>query len=53
VAIGGSLINNVLSNEGIDPNDFHVVYSHPEKYALATQTVFRQCKLSYSGTMAQ
>ncbi|KAI9238382.1 MAG: major facilitator superfamily domain-containing protein [Podila humilis] len=43
VAIGGSLINNVLSNEGIDPNNFHVVYSHPEKYALATQTVFRQC----------
>ncbi|KAF9309791.1 hypothetical protein BG003_009351 [Podila horticola] len=43
VAIGGSLINNVLSNNGIDPNNFHVVYSHPETYALATQTVFRQC----------
>ncbi|KAG0263055.1 hypothetical protein BG011_009348 [Mortierella polycephala] len=51
VAIGGSLINNVLSNhgltnsrgEGTGQDDFALVYAHPEIYAMATQTVFRQC----------
>ncbi|KAF9109727.1 hypothetical protein BGX27_007261 [Mortierella sp. AM989] len=43
VAIGGSIINNVLSQNGVDPNNHSVIYSHPEKYALATQAVFRQC----------
>ncbi|KAF9405036.1 hypothetical protein BGZ94_003792 [Podila epigama] len=43
VAIGGSVINNVLSNNGIKHDDFAVVYAHPELYALATKTVFRQC----------
>lgn len=44
VAIGGSMINNVLTQEQIDPNNYMDVYSHPDKYALATRAVFRQCK---------
>ncbi|KAF9358640.1 hypothetical protein BGX26_001269 [Mortierella sp. AD094] len=43
VAIGGSIINNVLTQNGVDPNIYREVFSHPEKYALATQAVFRQC----------
>ncbi|KAI7816949.1 major facilitator superfamily domain-containing protein [Gamsiella multidivaricata] len=43
VAIGGSMINNVLNQQGVNPNNFIDVYSHPEKYAMATQAVFRQC----------
>ncbi|KAF9434551.1 hypothetical protein BGZ76_007811 [Entomortierella beljakovae] len=43
VAIGGSIINNVLTQNGVDPNDFAIVFSHPETYALATQSVFREC----------
>ncbi|KAF9175172.1 hypothetical protein BGX21_007707 [Mortierella sp. AD011] len=43
VAIGGSIINNVLTHNGVDPNVYSDVYSHPEKYALAIRAVFRQC----------
>ena len=44
VAIGGSMINNVLTHQQVDPNNFMDVYAHPDKYAMATQAVFRQCK---------
>lgn len=44
VAIGGSLINNILTQNGVDPNNFAVIYTHPEIYAKATQAIFRQCK---------
>ncbi|KAI1315105.1 hypothetical protein EDD11_001295 [Mortierella claussenii] len=43
VAIGGSIINNVLTRNGVDPNNFVEVFTHADKYALATQAVFRQC----------
>ncbi|KAF8939249.1 hypothetical protein BGZ47_008252 [Haplosporangium gracile] len=43
VAIGGSLINNILTNNGVDPNNFGVIFAHPEIYAKATQAIFRQC----------
>ncbi|KAF9929812.1 hypothetical protein FBU30_001186 [Linnemannia zychae] len=43
VAIGGSIINNILTHNGVDPNNFAVIYAHPEIYAKATQTIFRQC----------
>ncbi|KAG0078321.1 hypothetical protein BGZ90_005480 [Linnemannia elongata] len=43
VAIGGSLINNILTQNGVDPNNFAVIYTHPEIYAKATQAIFRQC----------
>ncbi|KAG0208307.1 hypothetical protein BGX33_006340 [Mortierella sp. NVP41] len=43
VAIGGSLINNILINNGVDPNNFAAIFSHPAIYAKATQAVFRQC----------
>ncbi|KAF9185404.1 hypothetical protein BGZ51_001062 [Haplosporangium sp. Z 767] len=43
VAIGGSMINNVLSEQLIRPDDFALIHSHPEIYAMATQAVFRQC----------
>ncbi|KAF9142268.1 hypothetical protein BG015_000987 [Linnemannia schmuckeri] len=43
VAIGGSLINNILTNNGVDPNNFGVIFAHPEIYARATQAIFRQC----------
>ncbi|KAF9359965.1 hypothetical protein BGX34_008026 [Mortierella sp. NVP85] len=43
VAIGGSMINNVLTHQQVDPNNFMDVYAHPDKYAMATQAVFRQC----------
>ncbi|KAF9906802.1 hypothetical protein BX616_000621, partial [Lobosporangium transversale] len=42
VAIGGSIINNVLAQNNVDPNNFMDVHSHPDKYALAIQAVFRQ-----------
>jgi len=43
VAIGGSLINNMLTNQGVDANNYKDVFSHPDKYAIATQAVFRMC----------
>ncbi|KAG0296672.1 hypothetical protein BGZ96_008842 [Linnemannia gamsii] len=43
VAIGGSLINNILTQNGVDPNNFLTIMAHPEIYAKATQTIFRQC----------
>lgn len=43
VAIGGSLINNTLTNQGVDANNYMDVFSHPDKYAMATQAVFRMC----------
>lgn len=44
VAIGGSLINNILTQNGVDPNNFLTIMAHPEIYAKAIQTIFRQCK---------
>lgn len=44
VAIGGSLINNILTQNGVDPNNFAIIYAHPEIYAKATQAIFLQCK---------
>ncbi|KAF9575313.1 hypothetical protein EC968_003665 [Mortierella alpina] len=43
VAIGGSIINNVLTQQGIDPNNFAAVYAHPATYAMATRSVFQAC----------
>ncbi|KAF9911624.1 hypothetical protein EC991_002742 [Linnemannia zychae] len=43
VAIGGTLINNILINRNVDPNNFMVIMAHPEVYAKATQAIFRQC----------
>jgi hypothetical protein len=43
VAIGGSLINNTLTSQGVDANNYRDVSSHPDKYAMATQAVFRMC----------
>ncbi|KAG0047279.1 hypothetical protein BGZ83_007648 [Gryganskiella cystojenkinii] len=43
VAIGGSIINNTLTQQGVDANNYFDVFSHPDKYAMATQSVFRMC----------
>ncbi|KAK3814774.1 MAG: major facilitator superfamily domain-containing protein [Linnemannia gamsii] len=43
VAIGGTMINNILIQNGVDPNNFAVIMGHPEIYSKATQAIFRQC----------
>ncbi|KAG0224222.1 hypothetical protein BGW42_005282 [Actinomortierella wolfii] len=41
VAIGGTLINNILIDKGVDPNDYRTIISHPQYYSDALQMVFR------------